>query len=232
MHLSDEYDKHHKLVYVAIYSLYKNHKTAENIAKENYMEFDDLVQIGNIVLLGCIKNNDNKTASFAHYVITSIKREIFFTLKYRGSLIAVPWNTQEEKKDLLSLDYEAENDETFLDFLPITNNVEKSVIKKITLEEKLNCLNDKYRQVISYKLKGLNDIEIAEIFGTTNRAISLVVNKALKKINPEAKMQRRMMVDFIELYELGLSKQEIMKKLQITPEKYRNYKWRYKKKVG
>lgn len=234
MNLSEEYEKHKNLVFTAIYSLFKSHKRAVEVAQCNYCEFDDLVQIGNYCLLRCIENNNNEGASFAHYAITSIKKEIINVLRFKGSLIRVPHGTNEPKKIFLSSDYKVSEDgpETFIDFLPVKTNVENLVINKITLEEKLNTLNERYRTVIHYKLQGLEDMEIAELLGTTNKAISLIVHKALKKLNPEGRMQRRLANEFKELYEKGYSQEEIMRKLQINGDRYRNYKWRYKKAIG
>lgn len=232
-----DFHENQKLIYQAIYSQYGSQGAIERIAKKYGMDFSDVEQIGAETLYKCcLRFQEQGESTFANYAIRNIQMQIQTEFRRRGEMVRIP---DEKRKDIKheyqSLDTPlGDTDETFASLLPSTVNVEKKVIRKITMEEKLETLKEIEREVILLKLNGKTEKEIAKKLGKSTGAIQMTFIRGLKKIDPNYSRQvKNLMKEFTELYSQGKSKEEIMKKLEINDKAFTNYKYRYNKgRVG
>lgn len=233
--LEEKFASNYKLIYQAIYSLLGCHGNAEIYAKKYGMEFSDLEQIAAEMLWkACQSYEDRGTATFAYYAITCIQKRILSEIRRRGHLIRVPeWQSGRPKPyEMENLDkqlFDTGQKRMLYEVIPSDTNVEQIVIRKITLEEKLQKLKRLERIVVYMKLDGYTEKEIAQRLGKTTSAVQAILQRALNRLNPEREKRKNLMSEFAKLYEAGASKEEIMKQLNINDVAYRNYKYRYHK---
>jgi RNA polymerase sigma factor (sigma-70 family) len=230
------FEENRKLIYRAIYSKYKTHEAVERIARKYGMDFEDVEQIAAETLYKCcLRFKETGEATFAHYAITTIQQQIYTEFVRRGEMVRIPHEKRKDiKHEYTSLDLQlGDTEETFLGLLPSNFNVEKRVIRKITLEEKMNMLKENERKVIMMKINGKTEKEIAETLDRSKSSVQMLLIKGLKRINPNYNKQvKNLMKEFTELYDQGKRKEEIMDALKITAKAYTNYKYRYNKTRG
>lgn len=221
-----------RLAYFTLYKVFGDRRQVEEVARKHNMEFDDLAQVAMIELWECKKRYVPGEATFKHYAIESIRYKLFAELRRRSALIRIP----EEKRHEVRISYESLDKEVHSDtgktaafYIPSRQNVEKTVIRKMILEEKLNMLTSFQRSIIELQLEGKTNKEIALNLGSTTGSVNANASSALKKVNPERKRIRKLSGEFAALMDQGAEQEEIMKRLHLTPTQFRNYKYRYNK---
>lgn len=145
------------------------------------MTLDDLLQTGRTAVFEGIelfKAGNDKT--FSSFVFTFIKQRFIECIKF----------LEREKRDQRNEVKETETEEglNMFDLMPSYINIEKYVIKKITLENLLNQLTKRQRQIVDLFLQDYNFDEIAEILGSKGKGRSLnkTYNDAIKKMRKGA----------------------------------------------
>lgn len=170
-------------------SVVENEKMVHYIINRYFGQYrrfrDDLFSIGKIGLVKAVKNhNPEKEAKLSSYACICIKNEIFSYLrrfsreKYKG------------EQDMLSLEGPTPNDpeSTLYDIVGTDRDmVSRQVESKIFVEELLSCLNDRQREMVErfYGLNGKpeqNQKEIAEVMGTSPKAVSETIRRAFRRI--------------------------------------------------
>jgi RNA polymerase sigma factor (sigma-70 family) len=233
--MQEKFLSNYKLIYQAIYSLLGGHENAEIYARKHGMEFSDLEQIAAEALWkACLSYEEQGTATFAYYAITCIKKRILLEARRRGPLIRVPELRAGRPKpyEMECLDepiFETGQKRMLYEVIPSNVSVEQAVIRKITLEEKLRWLKQEEKTVVCMKLDGYTEKEIADMIGKTTGAVQMILQRALNRLSPRREKRKNLMGEFAALYEAGVSREEIMKRLNINDVAYRNYKYRYHK---
>lgn len=82
-----------------------------------------------------------------------------------------------------SIDTKLDSGDTFASILPGRCNVEKEVIRKISLEEKLRLLTDRESKCFLLYMEGYNGTEIAKRMNVTRRTAEKNINAALTKMS-------------------------------------------------
>lgn len=183
-------EKEH-LVLTAIKEGFGSYLTASQVAENNNMEFDDLVQVGKVKLWElCLKHNPQKIGGFNTYAVLTIKWEIINEVHKKGRLIKVSKECKPEERNKMqfhSIDLycDGEYENGFFAVDPI--NVEEVVMNTVQCEELLSELNSEERLILVKKSHGFTDEEIAKEIGKDRFTINRRKRNAYKKINPDYK---------------------------------------------
>lgn len=143
-------------------------------------EYDDLIQNGNLVILECIKNYDEKRGVyFLGYVKTMLKYAYLNRHKKREHLsLNIP--VGEDGEDELMNILESEEEGPMENILRLED---KSEIKKA-----LSKLTDRQREVIiAYYIEGLSINDIAKRLGITYRTVVNTKTRALEIMRQQLK---------------------------------------------
>ena len=82
-------EKQH-LVFAAIKQQFGSYHMAKRIAENNNMEFDDLVQVGNMYLWErCVKHNPERIGTFSAYVMRGLRWYLSNEIHLKGTLFKV-----------------------------------------------------------------------------------------------------------------------------------------------
>ena len=165
-----------KLVKATIYKKFPNHKA---YCRVHMIEFDDLVQQGNIGLLNAIKNYDkNSGSSFRSFAINNIAWEISTSTK-KESLRNI--NTQStELVDVVSasMPLSEEEDLTVLDTIKSNSDTsteaEENVMieKAVKIVENDGTIDDVLKYILIARLNGQTMQNIADKLNVHRNAIS------------------------------------------------------------
>ncbi|MFE4764735.1 sigma-70 family RNA polymerase sigma factor [Bacillus mycoides] len=183
-------EKQH-LVIAAIKQRFGSMAVAAKIANLNYMDVNDLIQIGSIRLWElCLKYNPEKEKSFNQYAVIGIQGRILNELFEKGLTIKVPKSNKKEVRDeftfqSIDLHQDGETVNEFFAVSPI--NVEEDVIESIGFEEIVSGLGEKEKFVLMQKSYGFTDKEIGMKIGVDASTVSRIKNKAVIKLNPNRK---------------------------------------------
>lgn len=145
-------------------------------------EYEDLVSIGTIGLVkAAIQFDQSKGIKFSSYAYTCIKNEILIHFKkannYANDIsIDEPIQDDGENKTL-----------TVGDLIehPESNFVEKIINEEAFMELiriVLNCLKNRDRIIMLYRIGGISQIDIAKILQISNRYVSAIESRAISKI--------------------------------------------------
>ena len=143
-------------------------------------EYDDLIQNGNLVILECIENYDEKRGVyFLGYVKTMLKYGYLNRHKKREHLsLNIP--VGEDGEDELMNILESEEEGPMENILRLED---KSEIKKA-----LSKLTDRQREVIiAYYIEGLSINDIAKRLGITYRTVVNTKTRALEIMRQQLK---------------------------------------------
>lgn len=145
------------------------------------LDLDDFLQIGRTSVFEAIKKfTPGKGKAFSSFAFMVIKQQFIKWIKF----------LEAEKRDQRNEFREIETEEglNIIDLMPSYINIEKYVIKKITLENLLNQLTKRQRQIVDLFLQDYNFEEIAEILGSKGKGKSLnkTYNDAIKKMRKGA----------------------------------------------
>lgn len=183
-------EKEH-LVFAAIRQHFNGYANAKKIANKNYMDFEDLVQIGRIKLWElCLRYDPEKSSTFNAYAMITLKGYISDEVHTKGMTIKVPRSVNYEERNKMcihSIDLHTEDDteSNFFAISPI--NVEEEVITEIQVQEIMEVLNEEERFILKKKSLGFTDKEIGRHFGRGRNYVTIRKNRAFLKINPEYK---------------------------------------------
>lgn len=141
------------------------------------MALEDLLQTGRTTVFEAVElfkpGNEKAFSSFVFMVIKQrfIKVIKFLEREKRDQRNEISWSFIEDGLNLL-------------DIMPSQINIEKYVIKKITLENLLNQLTKRQREIVDLFLQEYNFEEIAEILGSKGKGRSLnkTYNDAIKRM--------------------------------------------------
>ncbi|OUB48229.1 sigma-70 family RNA polymerase sigma factor [Bacillus thuringiensis] len=183
-------EKQH-LVFAAIKQQFNSHANAEQIAKKNYMDFDDLVQIGRIKLWElCLNYDPEKESTFNAYVMMTLKWKIRNEVHTKGMTIKIPRSVDYEERNTLcfhSIDLHTEDD-TENDFFAVSPiNVEEEALLSVEFEEVTSVLGEKEKSIILHVGEGYTTREIARKFEMGESTVKKKKNAAFLKINPNYK---------------------------------------------
>ncbi|PGX99915.1 RNA polymerase subunit sigma [Bacillus cereus] len=183
-------EKQH-LVIAAIKQKFGNILSAKNIAKQNNMDLEDLIQVGSIRLWQlCLNYNPEKKKSFNQYAVIGIQGVILNELFEKGKTIKFPKNIKKEIRDefeFQSIDLYT-NGYVINEFFAVSPiNMEEEVIGSIAFEETVSGLGEKEKFVLIQKSYGYTDKEIGSKLNVDTSTVSRIKNKATKKLNPESK---------------------------------------------
>lgn len=185
------FEQKQHLVIAAIKQRFGSMAVAAKIANLNYMDVNDLIQIGSIRLWElCLKYNSEKEKSFNQYAVIGIQGRILNELFEKGKTIKVPKNVKKEIRDELnfqSIDLHQDG-ETVNEFFAVSQiNVEEDVIGSIEFEEIVSGLGEKEKFVLIQKSYGYTDKEIGSKLNVDASTVSRIKNKAVVKLNPNRK---------------------------------------------
>lgn len=145
------------------------------------LELEDFLQIGRTSVFEAIKKFiPGKGKAFSSFAYMVIKQKFVECIKF---LEAAKRDQRNEFREI-----ETEEGLNILDLMPSYINIEKYVIKKITLENLLKKLTKRQRQIVDLFLQDYNFDEIAEILGSKGKGRSLnkTYNDAIKKMRKGA----------------------------------------------
>ncbi|CAH0186870.1 sigma-70 family RNA polymerase sigma factor [Peribacillus simplex] len=145
------------------------------------MELADFLQIGRTSVFEALEMfKPGKEKAFFSFAFLVIKQKFIKCIKF----------LEREKRDQRNevREFETEEGLNILDLMPSYINIEKYVIKKLTLENLLNKLTKRQRQIVDLFLQDYNFEEIAEILGSKGKGKSLnkTYNDAIKKMRKGA----------------------------------------------
>lgn len=183
-------EKEH-LVLAAIKQGFGSYLTASQVAENNNMELDDLVQIGKVKLWElCLKHNPQKIGGFNTYAMMTIRWKIINEVHEKGKLIKVWRECSPEERNKMqfhSIDLYCDGDYENGFFAVDPVNVEEVVMNAVQCQELLSKLNSEERLILVKKSHGFTDEEIGEELGKERFTINRKKRNAYKKINPDYK---------------------------------------------
>ncbi|MGG0258443.1 sigma-70 family RNA polymerase sigma factor [Bacillus mycoides] len=183
-------EKQH-LVIAAIKQRFGSMLRAKQIAEMNNMELDDLIQVGRMQLWElCLKYNPEKVKTFKKYTMTHMKWRMSDEIHTKGTPFKVTrWTNAEERNQIdtqsIDLHKDGEIATNFFAVSPI--DVEKEAMVSIQYQEAMSVLNEEEKIILTKKVYGFTDDEIADEIGKSRQIINKKKNRAFKKINPDYK---------------------------------------------
>lgn len=144
----------------------------EFACKKLKMDVDDIVQLGYEGALRAIKNFTPGRGTFRHMLNMSVSASLINELERLEA--------SKRQAELVSMDEPIGNGENGLEYYLNDNktNVEKTVITKMRLEEKLQLLNEIQRDTFMRLFEGYNYEEIGKQMGVTKAAVFQRIKKA------------------------------------------------------
>jgi RNA polymerase sigma factor (sigma-70 family) len=180
--INKEYDKVVKNSLPLVLSVAKSFN-CEHIA----LTLDDLISIGNEALLkslGKYKPNNPTGASFATYSTTVLRNSIIEGIANESNTIRIPKTVSASSKeygytvgvrDINELPNSVTQEEVKL---PLEHTSAFTLLEKILKPEYINILKLKY-------IKGMNNREIAKIYGQSHQNIKQKIDMIMRKINSD-----------------------------------------------
>ena len=147
-----------------------------------YYELDDVIQIGRIGLIKAYNTyNIDKNILFSTYAYRCINQEILNFIRDEKRKInydltlnnAIDSECEDEKISLL-IDYKTN----------IENDVNNKIILKL-IQNKLNSLKERDRQIILMAIKGYKQKDIVEAINCTINIVKNVIKKFRKELNAD-----------------------------------------------
>jgi RNA polymerase sigma factor (sigma-70 family) len=144
------------------------------------MEVEDFLQIGRTSVYEATKRYKPGTGkAFSSFAFMVIKQKIIECVQF----------LEREKRDQRNEVKEIETEEglNILDIMPSYINVERHVINKVTIENLLNQLNGRQRQVVELFIQGYTGDEIAERLGSgSTQSVNMSYHRAIKRMRKGA----------------------------------------------
>jgi RNA polymerase sigma factor (sigma-70 family) len=182
------YTNYEKIVYK---SLHEQIKYPLAFCKKKGFDMEDLEQYGRVALWNAALKCDNVESfgSYAYRAVAGAYKDLIFHMR-PVFLIRLPYhNTHEEREEVvsyLSTDWEdKESGLGLLDALPSPNNVERHVVKKLELEDKLGAMTEKQAKYITAFISGYNTTEIAHMYGLRHQyGVSSAIKTGVRLFDP------------------------------------------------
>ncbi|MFE6708753.1 sigma-70 family RNA polymerase sigma factor [Bacillus thuringiensis] len=177
-----------RLVFSAIEQQFGSYQNAKQIAENNNMEIDDLIQVGQMQLWElCLRYDPKKEKSFNGYAMKHMKWRMSDEIHNKGTIFILNSRTSIEERNQISiqsidLHQEGEVVNEFFAVSPI--NVAEEVISSIEFEEITSVLDEEEKILILHISEGYTAEEIALKFGIGRSTVHYKKNKAFLKINP------------------------------------------------
>lgn len=224
----ERFNQYQRLAFFSLRLIWPDQAHQLRAALKHGMEYEDFDQIALAELWRCCLQHDEDQGekAFRGFVVKSVRFAVMDVFRRKGSLIKYP----DEMKERAQIDYlesKAEADELdFHNLIPANTDVERYVLLKLTLEEKLSVLNPDERLVIRCKLAGESQKDIQEKGYSVPRQ-NYFIRKAYDKLGVKRDRSGRKDL-FISLYNAGKSQDEIMRAMQIDKWSFRNYRKTYR----
>ncbi|SSS87786.1 RNA polymerase factor sigma-70 [Acinetobacter baumannii] len=138
------------------------------------LDMEDFMQMGRMEIFKAVDRfQSDRGMTFSSFIFMVVKHEF-------GKFITI---LTAKKRDLCNeFSYHTEtNDETeLIDFFTATTNVEKYVINKLMIEQGMERITERQKEVITLRLEGYSVDEIGEKFGITHQAVSLSYKRGIE----------------------------------------------------
>lgn len=163
-------------------------------------EYEDLVSIGTIGLVkAAIQFDQSKGIKFSSYACTCIKNEILIHFK-KANNYANDISIDEPIQD--------DGENRTLTVGDLIEHPESNFVEKIINEEAfmelirivLNCLKNRDRIIMLYRIGGISQIDIAKILQISNRYVSAIESRAISKIRKVANHP----IDYKEVFSMEI----------------------------
>lgn len=179
------------LVFAAIKQQFGSYSIAKKVAENNNMEFDDLVQVGNVYLWElCVKCDYERLATFNAYVMKGLRWRLRDEVHRKGTPFKVSQKVSVEERNQIqiqSIDLH-QNGEVVHEFYAIADiDVEAEVVNQVELEGVMSVLNKKEKAIILYISEGYTTEEIAVKLGMGRSTMYRKKKEAFLKMNPSYK---------------------------------------------
>lgn len=175
-----------RLAYRVIIKRFRRIEIAINVLKTTE---EDLMQFCRMKIFESVNKYKQGLSCFLYLAFRYLISEL------RGLEVKAKAEKRKIYDSLLSSDAEMESGEFFINFFPSNMNVEREVIRKISLEEKLGPLSEQEKRTLLLYVKGYCMEEIAEIEHISKSGVSRRMKKITQKISGKE----------INLSNLGLS---------------------------
>lgn len=232
----ERFDKYQRLAFFALRKVWPHQSQQRRAALANGMEYEDFDQIALTELWRCCLQHDEEQGerAFRTFVIKSIRFAVLDAMRRKGALIRYP---DEIKERLQVVYFESHASETnrggdvvdLHSLVESTVNIERQVLLKLTLEEKLSSLNPDERFIILCKLASQTQKDI-ELKGYSVARQNYFIRKAYAKLGIKRDRFGRKEL-FISLYNAGKTKEEIMKAMQIDKYAFWSYRKTYRNQL-
>ncbi|MED3357004.1 sigma-70 family RNA polymerase sigma factor [Bacillus thuringiensis] len=187
-------EKQH-LVFAAIKQQFGSYHMAKRIAENNNMEFDDLVQVGNMYLWErCVKHDPERIGTFSAYVMRGLRWYLSNEIHLKGTLFKVSrYVSVDERNQIETRSIDLHRDgEVINDFFAVSDiDVEEEVTTLLEFEEVTGVLNGKEKAIILHIGEGYTAEEIAVRLGMGKSTVHQKKNAAFLKINPDYQPVKR-----------------------------------------
>lgn len=233
---TERFHKYKRLAFYALRKIWPDQARQLRSALKCGMEYEDFDQIALAELWRCCLKHDETQGEkgFRSFAIRSIRFAVLDAMRRKGSLIRYP----DDMKERAEVEYfesnapESNRGDGEVDLhslIASTVNVERQVILKLTLEEKLSVLNPNERVIITCKLSGESQKDMERKGYSVNRQ-NYFIRKAYAKLGVERDRFGRKN-KFIALYNEGKSQEEIMQALQIDKYSFWSYRKTYRNQL-
>jgi len=175
------YNQHEHLISTTIYRKFgnKSYRILHGLDK------DDLMQYGRIGLYNACKSFDeSKTPSFRNHAIRNIEWSIMNESK-RDSLTSITQKTN-DIADRISFDAEYATLDgeacTLYDIVESSENGFNEVEWELSMEALEETLSERVRDIVDMRMKGYNNVEIAEQMCISRQRVDTILKKNKDKI--------------------------------------------------
>jgi RNA polymerase sigma factor (sigma-70 family) len=163
-----------KYEYIATKTLYHMFNSPRNLAKKHNIELEDLVQYAKTaVFIAAKKYNPEKNCKFSSYAISYVHWHVQERLSRECCIFKINPNKHDWNNmySVVSIDDKGDETHSFHDLIPSETDVEENVMGNMGEELILNRLNDKQKEIIRLKEKGMSFRDIGKCMNCTGENV-------------------------------------------------------------
>lgn len=179
------YESH---TYLVKQTLYKAYKRPRDLARNNQIEYDDLLQYAHTGLWKAAITYDSTKCKFPTHAINNIKWHVNERLKRECPIMKLSANVKYDESDMyriISMDKEVAIKDSNVSMYEVISSgvdVEELAIGKYLTEKMFTLLNERELRMFNMRLEGMTNQQIGNEFSMTRANVRVILLKAKRKI--------------------------------------------------
>ena len=161
----------------------ENHNLIYSFLHKHNLSIDEYYDIAAIGLCRAAITYNTTKANFSTYAYKCMCTYVFCEMRKQSSLKRIPQHLLLRYQDNISND--EEEDQTYESFIPSNEDVESDALLKVALDEYINNLNPRDKEIIKHLSNGYSHQKIALKFGCSRSLVSMIKRRLINYLQGE-----------------------------------------------